>query len=450
MSRPGGPRGPAGPSRPGQGSRAGGPGARAEREREPGHRAVRAAVDAALRGPGVIEGLSPGLYFQRYLPIWKPDLREAVKDKSRALRAVDGLSGAQDPPVRGDAALHAAVVERQRLAFEALCSGVDGVELTLRGLAPFVTGIGQPHPLETGFAFLKPYGVPYLAGSGLKGAVRAACHMRWMEECGRDEARTRLRHYFGSDSKEPDRRRDDAADHERGALIFFDMFPSLPAQRGWADALRLDLVNPHYGPYYQGNGVPADWHSPEPSNFLTLRDGLEWRLFLVYRPRRSPRAGWKEEIGPPLREALTAGGLGAKKSWGYGVFEIVDDTPAAWRAAPVSAPVEARRDQPIAGPAAPGGTPPSVGAPPAGPMVARVSPAAASLQIFIERLRPQDAKSQLDRIRADLARCTAVERARLLEMLEARLRQAKWRAKDIREFMARFESGHGGEPARER
>jgi CRISPR-associated protein Cmr6 len=41
-------------------------------------------------------------------------------------------------------------------------------------IAPLATGLGNPHPVENGFAFLSPYGVPYLAGSGIKGVLRRA------------------------------------------------------------------------------------------------------------------------------------------------------------------------------------------------------------------------------------------------------------------------------------
>lgn len=41
-------------------------------------------------------------------------------------------------------------------------------------IAPLITGTGNPHPVENGFAFLSPYGVPYLAGSGIKGVLRRA------------------------------------------------------------------------------------------------------------------------------------------------------------------------------------------------------------------------------------------------------------------------------------
>ena len=33
------------------------------------------------------------------------------------------------------------------------------------------------HPLENGFAFLQPYGLPYLAGSGVKGVLRQTARL---------------------------------------------------------------------------------------------------------------------------------------------------------------------------------------------------------------------------------------------------------------------------------
>ncbi len=64
-----------------------------------------------------------------------------------------------------------ALVERQT----ALSAAATDT-LTIRGTstAPLVTGMGMEHPLENGFAFLDPYGVPYLPGSSVKGVVRRA------------------------------------------------------------------------------------------------------------------------------------------------------------------------------------------------------------------------------------------------------------------------------------
>ena len=52
--------------------------------------------------------------------------------------------------------------------------GADGLHIPATSSAPFATGLGNEHPIENGFAFLSPYGLPYLAGSGVKGVLRRA------------------------------------------------------------------------------------------------------------------------------------------------------------------------------------------------------------------------------------------------------------------------------------
>ncbi|MGH7268593.1 MAG: RAMP superfamily CRISPR-associated protein, partial [Candidatus Rokuibacteriota bacterium] len=192
---------------------------------------------ALLDRPGVVGGVSPGFYFQRCLGIWEQALDKTKKEKAPALTPVAGQGSRQavpEGPVVGDLNLYRALLQRHERTFQQLRASFDGVELPLRNLAPFVTGIGQPHPLETGFAFLKPYGVPYLAGSGVKGAVRAACTAAWEDAVGEQEARASLKHYFGSESKDE---RDEAA-HRRGALVFLDLFPELGGleEQGWSGA----------------------------------------------------------------------------------------------------------------------------------------------------------------------------------------------------------------------
>ncbi|MFQ5745452.1 MAG: RAMP superfamily CRISPR-associated protein [Acidobacteriota bacterium] len=63
-------------------------------------------------------------------------------------------------------ALGALSARQDRLA----ASGrADVISIDARTEAPFVTGMGMEHPLETGFAFLDPHGLPYLPGSSVKG-----------------------------------------------------------------------------------------------------------------------------------------------------------------------------------------------------------------------------------------------------------------------------------------
>lgn len=379
-----------------------------------------------LLTPGIVRGVSPGWYFQRFLKIWQEGLRGTRKEKAEAVTPLEGWPDASEGPLNGDVELYLAVLARQREAFQALAAAGEGLELRLRSLEPLVTGIGQPHPIENGFAFLKPYGVPYLPASGVKGAVRVACAAWWEKEAGPQAARERLKHYFGSEHKEP-RRGGEALDHVRGGLIFFDLFPVVgepgAAVDGWSQAFRLDVVNPHYGPYYRRSAVPADWHKPVPSFFLTLKADLEWRLRLVYAPVGEPRRDWRAEVEPPLRVALEYQGLGAKKSWGYGVFQVL------------GAASEPSAAKPSVGPATAGAPATELEGGPAAP--ALVSRSADSLRRFIATLKRAEVKSQLSRIRQDLARCQLDERGALLDLLGARLGELGLKPKEIAEVLDR-------------
>ncbi len=63
---------------------------------------------------------------------------------------------------------------RARQAALAAAGGGRIFRFHARMTAPLATGLGNPHPVENGFSFLSPYGVPYVPGSGIKGVVRRA------------------------------------------------------------------------------------------------------------------------------------------------------------------------------------------------------------------------------------------------------------------------------------
>jgi len=356
----------------------------------------------------VLPGISPGFFFQRCLPIWNKRLNELIKDKARALVLLDGQSNAGGAPVRGDGGLCRALCERRSAAFRALRQRIAGVELAIRNISPFVTGIGQPHPLENGFAFLKPYGTPFLSASGIKGAVRAACKAVW-DEARPKEARELLRHYFGSEDKDP------RVEQERGALVFLDMWPEV---EDWQDAFRLDVVNPHYGPYYSDKqaDVPADWHSPVPSYFLTLRADLRWRLRVLYAPAdpRKQRRSWGEDVAAGVTRALTREGFGGKKAWGYGLFVIEGaepfEQPWCGLVQGASSGPEEGNGEPAVPPATPAATAPGR------------SPRADAAERRIRGMRVRDVGS-LPAIIAEIKTCPEAEQASLFELLRRRVEE---------------------------
>lgn len=67
------------------------------------------------------------------------------------------------------------VVEKLRERQKVLAAGYPEVlSIPAASTAPFATGLGNEHPIENGFSFLTPYGLPYLPGSGVKGVLRRA------------------------------------------------------------------------------------------------------------------------------------------------------------------------------------------------------------------------------------------------------------------------------------
>ena len=206
-------------------------------------------------------------------------------------------------------------------------------------IAPLATGLGNPHPVENGFAFLSPYGVPYLAGSGVKGVLRRAAEVlalfddespwqishvwalfgfdensaclgggadetdssrayrQWIEQVGTegDPVLRAWKRAIKSQLPKAPRNWQEAtvteflhgligeagkplrrAIHWQGLIAFFDAFPDKGSQ------LAVDILNPHHKRYYEGmveNGqqaTPHDAESPVPVFFLTVTPGARF------------------------------------------------------------------------------------------------------------------------------------------------------------------------------
>ena len=197
-----------------------------------------------------------------------------------------------------------------RLETLAAVSGGKAFELTTA--TRLVTGMGLAHPMENGFSWHHTLGVPYIPGTTLKGLARS-----WVEQWLSDRAE--VLHAFGSDAL--DSTVGDGHPKQAGELIFLDALPtSLPK-------LDIEYMTPHYGPYYQGNEPPADWHSPVPIPFLTVAPGTTFKFFVLSRShdRRMVQKGVRW-----LAEALTTIGVGAKSSAGLGLFRSWNPANPPW------------------------------------------------------------------------------------------------------------------------
>jgi len=182
-----------------------------------------------------------------------------------------------------------------------MTAAFGGLAIELTTESPFVTGLGRSHPVENGFAWHHTLGVPYLAGSSIKGLVRS-----WVISEAH-EPNEKVNQWFGTKSKV-------------GSICFLDAVPLEPVKLG------IDIMTPHYAGWNETN-PPGDWMSPTPIPFLVVKPGAKF-LFCMISNNGSISPSESRELESHLREALRWFGAGAKTALGYGRFgENAASTP---------------------------------------------------------------------------------------------------------------------------
>lgn len=198
-------------------------------------------------------------------------------------------------------------------------------------------GLGGGHVLETGITLHRTYGIPFIPASAVKGVTRAQAFWTIAEDLGLSEsALPLLDDLLSVGEKEKEKRQElwkklklqqdfdywqqisrdfyaaFGTTEARGDVVFFDAYPSQVPR------LKLDVMNPHYGPYYSDTAnrtPPADYHNPVPVYFLTVeRTPYQFALSCADPDLRRTAEGW-------LKEALNNLGIGSKTAAGYGFFQ---------------------------------------------------------------------------------------------------------------------------------
>lgn len=256
---------------------------------------------------------SPGFRFGLLLPIWT-DCWE--KDRN----AGPGAWSSVTKFCPDDERRLKAVVARQAAMADIFETG-HLLTARARSTAPFSTGLGIEHPLENGFAFLNPYGLPYLPGSGVKGVLRRAAQELASGEWGPSSAwgEPAIRALFGSE---------DSDDALRGALSFWDAFPSFPPGEG--PRLVLEIMTAHHDHYLEGGGTPHESGRPNPITFLSLPPGTAFAFHvqcdrsLLRRSRHDLLEGetWQALVEAAFTHAFSWLGFGAKTAVGYGAMTL--------------------------------------------------------------------------------------------------------------------------------
>ncbi|CAI4030048.1 Type III-B CRISPR module RAMP protein Cmr6 [Nitrospira tepida] len=222
--------------------------------------------------------------------------------------------------------------------------------VSAQAISPFTTGLGNEHPLENGFAFLNPYGLPYLPGSGVKGVLRQAAgelaNGMWADKRGWSDEKpyaieigeqtvslSMLDVLFGLESKDGD------TAHVRGALSFWDMIPQIVA-----DSLMVEIMTPHQSHYYQidkkKNPQPPHFQSPHdsgqptPLSFLTVPPKSRFVFHVMcdlaclkrLAPDLAENDRWKTLLQSAFEHAFAWLGFGAKTAVGYGAMIRADES----------------------------------------------------------------------------------------------------------------------------
>lgn len=315
---------------------------------------------------------SPGMRFGMYLQLWGVNRRShlllwTTHDMDYEMRGqnqqerevkyenkVSALSGAKKLN-DNDRQTMRGLLARQRLTFDVSALPEASFRLDALATAPFTTGLGNEHPTENGFAFLNPYGLPYLPGSGVKGVLRQAARElasgQWDEihgqNCWSDETcyplliddkpvldskkqpvvLSMLDVLFGRDTPSGE------SDHVRGALIFWDVIPQIaPQDRNKPDqiSLAVEIMTPHQGHYYQdkpqaGSTSPHESGQPTPISFLTVPPGSGFTFHVTcdlnrLAPDLAREGRWKKLLAAAFEHAFQWLGFGAKTAVGYGAM----------------------------------------------------------------------------------------------------------------------------------
>ena len=262
--------------------------------------------------------------------------------------------------------------------------GTNVFTVKTQSTAPFATGLGNEHPIENGFAFLTPYGLPYLAGSGVKGILRRAAEelalendtqgtggwtwlaiwflfgfegavdkgSLWDESSQLGKAFLRdvkgmaespeiyalIRRLFDKDKKAGVRFLDVES---RGAEQFLQACMADKSLRGglqcrgaldfwdvfpkpFGDKLVVEIMTPHFGSYYQGKSTPHDSGAPIPVSFLAVPAKSDFDFHVVCHPSRLPESlqnTWRDLLQKAFDHAFEWVGFGAKTSVGYGAMK---------------------------------------------------------------------------------------------------------------------------------
>lgn len=253
---------------------------------------VRAALKELIRDARTAHA---GLLIQRALPVWE------VGDKPEKAKLIDKITSVESADFYQLAFNRwLALTGTQQQRFATLSAKVNG---------RLLTGLGTGGALETGASVHHTYGVPYIGGSSVKGAVRA-----YAEGIGLDQ--TYIRILFGhGDEDNKTSSGGETLENTAGYLIWHDAW-WIP--KSVNKPFVKEIVTVHHQEYYSAKQAEAtDFDSPVPNQQIGIQGGF---YFAIEGDKQ-----WIDFAIQLLQNAIVQQGLGAKAASGYGYFELDND-----------------------------------------------------------------------------------------------------------------------------
>ena len=315
-------------------------------------RLISREVDAVLQKPVPVNF---GLYFNKFLE-YHQDFRyveqrkKGGQEEKSSFKPLSGEISGRAPvnsPLKQFEDLYCRSKEQVNLGLrdrhlyqDAFCrsakaGGYSVFIFHARLQSPYISGLGMAHPTETGMVLDHTLGVPYIPAAGQKGLLRLAYMLNDLRD---DDGNWLPLEQFDCDKngnlcwEEDDLSRtlfgfSDKKDALAGRLVILDAYPLSQPPLG------EDIINPHYGEYYQSQGKnrgPTEDQNPVPVKFLVVKKGQEFvfRFLLRHGFQKAPSAdidALSAKIKTAMKTVLTEEGFGAKTALGYGRFEILGE-----------------------------------------------------------------------------------------------------------------------------
>ena len=265
------------------------------------------------------------LWFNKYIPL-NHDSFEYSDAKGNKNGAAECYKEVYDSKTKGNVKDYLKNRHVSQIAFCKYYESIKGYKYVVcraKLKTELITGLGQTHPSETGMVLDRNMGIPYIPSSSIKGIVRFAYILSVIfnddgtikDEFKDKEKIENLGNYGVSDIFGGDKILEGESKSFKGGVIFLDAYPLTVPE------LKVDIMNPHYREYYMDDNnkiPPADYLSPVPIKFLTVKRGTEFMFRFVA----------KENVVDitldALKKAITQEGVGAKTALGYGLFELED------------------------------------------------------------------------------------------------------------------------------